>query len=96
MSEPLGRGEWLRRIRQRLQWGVPPLTHEECVRLYEYATGDTIEKRRRCKSCEGEGKVPLTPMQQRLYLDPKSAATCRVCEGLGYTKEGPPCPNTRP
>lgn len=81
----LGRGEWLRRIRQRLQHGVPPLTHDECVRLYEIATGDTIEKRRRCQTCEGEGTVPLTPMQQKLYIDPAKAAVCRVCQGKGYT-----------
>src|SRR3990167_927065 len=36
-------------IRQKLQYGIPPLSDEECCLLYELATGETIVRRKRCQ-----------------------------------------------
>lgn len=80
--EPIGRGEWLRRIRRKLVYGVPPLTLSECRQLYTYATGDTIEARKRCLYCRGEGKVDLKIPYAWLYV--ASDGVCRECNGTGY------------
>jgi hypothetical protein len=77
MSEPL-RGEWLRQIRQRLQYGLPPLTTEECRQLYFYATGDRIEQRKRCERCEGEGRAAIYGRIWTYFGE------CPECAGCGY------------
>ena len=57
-------------IRDKLRFGVPPLSDQECLFPFRLATGEEIERQRRCSSCEGAGELVGVP--------------CLQCKGTGY------------
>lgn len=60
-------------IRQKLLFGVPPLTLDECRWLFERATGESLVTKPRCNLCNATGKITRT-----------SDIECPACAGTGH------------
>lgn len=76
------KGWYMEGIRKKLEFGVPPLTLEECRHLYYQATGVEIKGRKRCDACNATGRVEFAKLTAgSVYGD------CQVCNGDGYEHE---------